>query len=161
MKSLISTTKLFVFIFTSILCCQFLLSNEPDISEQLLGQWKYESFLYRGVGRYGKKEVDAIKSARLCFNKDKIYFTDVTFIDTCFYSDLHSAAFFNREFKQSHYLLDGPLAIKYSEEQLSKFIRIDLNCKENGIGTFYLNRDILILNSTGGVTFFFTKSKDI
>lgn len=74
-----------------------------------------------------------------------------------FYSELHPKAFFDREDKHSHYLLDGPLAIKYSEEQHSKFIRIELNCEPNSFGTFYLNGDTLILNSTGGVTFFFTK----
>ena len=67
--------------------------------------------------------------------------------------------FFERENKKPSFFLDGPLAIKYSEDLLSKFIRLDFNCQQNGFGTFYLNGDTLILNSTGGVTFFFTKVK--
>lgn len=159
MKNLNSTAKIFIFTFIGILFCQFSFSNEPDISQQILGKWKYTTHLYRNVGRYGQVEVDAIKSSLLCFRKDKVYFTNVTFIDTCFYSELHAKAFFDREFKESSYVLDGPLALRYTEQKLSKFVRIELNCHPNGFGTFYLNADTLILNSFGGVTFFFTKSQ--
>ena len=159
MKKTNRNLKLIVFILPVIL---LLLSNsfqEPGTSDRVLGKWQYESHIYRGVGRYGEKEVDAIKTSVLNFDKDKIYFNDVTFIDTCFYTEFLQKAFFDRDYKSSHYLLDGPLAIKYSEEQLSKFIWLDFNCQQNGFGTFYLNVDTLILNSTGGVTFFFTKVK--
>lgn len=159
MKSLHSKTRLFIFILIAIFSCQFLLFDEPDFTKKVLGKWQYGSFTYRGVGRYGQKEVDSIKSSVLCFNKNKIYFTNLKFIDTCFYSELQPKAFFDREYKKPHYLLDGPLALKYTEQQLGKFIRIDINCKENGFGTFYLNGDTLILNSTGGITFYFTKIK--
>jgi hypothetical protein len=159
MKNLNTTAKLFIFFFLGILFCQFSSSNDPDISIQIRGKWKYDSHIYRNVGRYGPKEVDLIKSSLLCFTKDKVYFTDVTFIDTCFYSELHAKAFFDRESKESSYFLDGPLAIRYTEQKLSKFVRIELNCKPNGFGTFYLNTDTLILDTTGGITFFFTKSK--
>lgn len=91
---------------------------------------------------------------------DKIYFKDISFIDTCHYSTFQPKAFFDRENKKPHYLLDGPLAIKYTEKQLGKFIRIDINCKTNDFGTFYLNADTLILDSNGGVTIFFTKEAD-
>ena len=158
MKYIYSKVKLVIFL--GVFCCQLSIAGEPDITQQILGKWKYATHLYRKVGRYGPKEVDAIKSSLLCFVKDKVYFTNLTFIDTCFYSELHPKAFFDREDKEPSYFSDGPLAIKYSKEQLSKFIRIDLNCKSNGFGTFYLNADTLILKSTGGgVTFFFTKSK--
>ena len=139
-----------------------LLSNtfkEPCISDRVMGKWKYELHLYRTVGRYGTKEVDEIKSSLLCFTENKIYFTNATFIDTCFYTELQPKAFFDRENKKSSYFLDGPLAIKYSEQKLSKFIRLDFNCKPNDFGIFYLNADTLILDSNGGVTFFFTKNK--
>ena len=158
MKHLITTAKLFIFLLITILCCQFILSDEPDISQRILGIWKYESHLYRKVGRYGKNEVDSIKSSLLYFNKDKVYFKDIKFIDTCFYTELKPKAFFDREDKEVSYFQDGPLAVKYSREKLSKFTWIDLNCKENGFGTFYLNGDTLILKSLGGVTFFFTKN---
>ena len=128
-----------------------------DNTQLIFGKWKYESHIYRKVGRYGSKEVDSFKSSLLYFCKEKVYFANVTFIDTCFYSEMHLKAFFDREDKESSYFMDGPLAIKYSEEQLSKFIRIELNCAPNGFGTFYLNADTLILDSNGGVTFFFTK----
>lgn len=159
MKTLKRAVHLFVFLFVGILFCQFSSSKEPDFSQQVLGKWKYEKHIYRKVGRYGKEEVDAIKSSHLCFMKDKVYFTDLTFIDTCFYSEFHPKAFFDRENKESSYFQDGPLAIKYSEQQLSNFTHIELNGPRNGFGVFYLNADTLILNSTGGVTFFFTKSK--
>jgi hypothetical protein len=159
MKNLKTAARLFIFLLIAIICCRFLLTDEPDISQLIMGKWKYVSFAYRGVGRYGQKEVDSVKASELCFNKDKVYFTKLNFIDTCFYSELHPASFFDREYKKPHYLLDGPLALKYTEQELSKFIRIDLNCKENGFGTFYLNKDTLILNSTGGITFYFTKIK--
>ena len=58
------------------------------------------------------------------------------------------------------YFQDGPLAVKYSEEQLSKFIWIDMETKYkkfDHFGIFYLNQDTLVVQSTGGVTFFFTK----
>jgi hypothetical protein len=157
MKDLIRTAKLFVFLIIAILCWQFLVPDEPDISKQILGKWEYKSHLYRKVGRYGQKEVDAIKSSILYFNKDKVYFTNIKFIDTCIYSELLPKAFFDREDKDVSYFQDGPLAVKYSKEELGKFIWIDLNCKDNGFGTFYLNADTLILKSTGGITFFFTK----
>ena len=159
MKNSYRPVKLIIVLLFFILCYQFSFSVGPDIKQQVLGKWKYESHLYRKVGRYGPKEVDPIKSSVLCFMKDKIYFTDIAFIDTCFYSQLEPKAFFDREDKESSYFLDGPLAVKYSEKQLSKFVWIDFNCKSNDFGTFYLNADTLILNSTGGVIFFFTKSK--
>ena len=159
MKKPHGNLKLILFILPVIL---LLVSNsfkEPGISDRVLGKWQYALYLNRGVGRYGQKEVDAIKTSVLNFDKDKIYFNDVTFIDTCFYMDLQSMPFFERENKEPSFFLDGPLAIKYSEDQLSKFIRLDFNCQQNGFGTFYLNGDTLILNSTGGISFFFTKVK--
>ncbi len=141
----------------------FLLSNsfkDPGISDRVLGKWQYETHIYYSVGRYGTKEVDPIKTSLLCFTGEKIYFSNASFIDTCFYSELSPKAFFDRENKKSSYFLDGPLAIKYSEQLLSKFIRLDFNCKPNDFGIFYLNADTLILDSNGGVTFFFTKIKD-
>lgn len=150
---------MFVFLFIGILFCQFSFSQGPDPSRQVLGKWKYEKHIYDPVSRYGKEEVEAIKSSRLCFMKDKIYFTDLTFIDTCFYSELRLKAFFDKEFKEPDWRRDGPVALKYTEKQLSNFTRIELNSNRNHIGVFYLNADTLILNSSGGVTFFFTKSK--
>lgn len=153
------TANFFILPVLFFLCTQYSFTVENDTAQKILGKWKYESHLYRKVGRYGPNEINPIKNSLLCFMKDKVYFTGVTFIDTCFYSELNPKAFFDREDKESSYFLDGPLALKYSEQQLSKFIRIDLDCKSNGFGTFYLNADTLILNSTGGVTFFFTKNK--
>jgi hypothetical protein len=159
MKNFRRTFNLFILVLIGILCFQFSFSQEPDPSRQVLGKWKYEKHIYSKVGRYGKEEVDAIKSSQLCFLKDKVYFTDLTFIDTCFYTQIQPKAFFDRKDKESSYFQDGPLAVKYSEKQLSNFIRIELDCQPNDFGVFYLNADTLILKSTGGVTFFFTKSK--
>jgi len=97
----------------------------------------------------------------LCFNIGKIFFTNVKFIDTCIYNELNLKAFFDREDKEVSYFQDGPLAIKYSEAELSKFIWLDFDCQKNDFGIFYLNSDTLILKTFGGITFFFTKSKDI
>ena len=157
MGKYVKSFKFLMVTFLFILLLQFSVSDQPNILQRILGNWKYELHLYRTVGRYGPKEVDAFKSSLLCFTENKIYFSSATFIDTCFYSELSPKAFFDRKDKESSYFMDGPLAIKYSEAQLSKFIRLDFNCKQNGFGTFYLNGDTLILNSTGGVTFFFTK----
>jgi len=157
MKHLHNLPKFFIALPFFILCCQFSFSEVPGIKQHILGKWKYVSHIYFSVGRYGPKEVDPIKSSTLCFKKDKLYFTDITFIDTCYYPKLRPKAFFDREGKKPHYLLDGPLAIRYTEQQLSKFVRINMNCTPNDFVTFYLNADTLILDSTGGVTFFFTK----
>ena len=159
MKNKREKLKLAMFILPVILLLMSNSFREPGISDLVLGKWQYESHVYYSVGRYGPKEVDPIKSSLLCFTENKIYFTNANFIDTCFYSELQLKGFFDRDYKKPHYLLDGPLAIKYSEEKLSKFIWLDFNCKPNGFGTFYLNGDTLILKSTGGVTFFFTKIK--
>ena len=159
MNNYLKVFKFFIVIFLCLLFLQFSVSDQPEISQRILGKWKYESHIYYRVGRYGTKEIDPIKSSWLCFTENKIYFTNVTFIDTCIYSELQPKGFFDRTNKKSSYFLDGPLAIKYSEEQLSKFIWLDFNCKPNGFGTFYLNGDTLILKSLGGVTFFFTKIK--
>jgi hypothetical protein len=153
------TFNFFILVLIGILCFQFSFSQTPDPSRQVLGKWKYEKHIYDPVSRYGKDEVEAIKSSQLCFLKDKVYFTDLAFIDTCFYSEIHPKAFFDNEFKKPDWRRDGPVALKYTEKQLSNFIRIDLNCNRNHLGCFYLNADTLILNSSGGVTFFFTKSK--
>lgn len=159
MKTLKRAVHLFVFLFIGILFCQFSSSQDNDFSRQVLGKWKYEKHIYHKVGRYGKEEVDAIKSSLLYFMKDKVYFTDLTFIDTCFYTQIQPKAFFDRQDKEVSYFQDGPLSIKYSDKQLSNFTRIDLNSPRNHFGVFYLNADTLILNSSGGVTFFFTKNK--
>jgi hypothetical protein len=148
-----------MFILTVLLLLLSSSFQEPSILQRLIGNWEYKSHIYRGVGRYGEKEVDAIKTSFLNFEKNKIYFSGIKFIDTCFYTTVLSKSFFGRDFRSSHYLLDGPLSIKYPEDQLSKFIKLDFSCQLNGFGTFYLNGDTLILNSTGGVTFFFAKVK--
>lgn len=160
MKPLRSITRILIILSFYILGCQFIFTQTLVTKQDIIGKWKYDSHLYRKVGRYGPREVDQIKSSRLVFMKDKVYFTNISFIDTCRYSKLEPQAFFDREDKESSYFLDGPLAIRYTKQQLSKFVRIDLNCKSNGFGTFYLNADTLILNSNGGVTFFFTKEAD-
>jgi hypothetical protein len=152
--------KLFysILLFFCAFYCQQSWANEPIKIQRLIGTWKYVSHEYRKVGRYGAHEVDEIKSTLLYFGGHKIYFANISFIDTCFYTELIPRAFFDRNEKKPSYFMDGPLALKYTKQQLAQFTRIDLNCKKNDFGTFYLNADTLILNSYGGVTFFFTKS---
>ena len=147
--------KLFVYMLLGIL--SFLSQILPILLNRYRGNGQFGSFTYRNVGRYGQKEVDSIKSSVLCFNKDKIYFTNLKFIDTCFYSELQPKAFFDREDKDVSYFQDGPLSVKYSMEKLSKFFWFNLNCRKNGFGSFYFNGDDLILKSLLGLTFFFTK----
>lgn len=157
MKNLNVGGKLFATFIFGILLCPNCSSQNAIGSKEIIGNWVYSSHIYRTVGRYGPKEVDSIKSSLLCFTENRVYFNDIKFIDTCYYTRLQLNKFFERENKEPNYFQDGPLALKYSREQLSKFIRIDLDSKRNNFGTFYLNRDTLILNTFGGVTLFFIK----
>ena len=131
--------------------------NRAFETKNIIGEWEYESHISRNVGRYGPEEVKSLKYSVLCIMKDKIYFKDILFIDTCFYSELHRRAFFDRKEKMPSYIIDGPLAVKYSREQLNEIEVIDLNCKYNCLGSLYFKHDTLILNSCGGITLFLTK----
>ena len=97
MKKTQGTLNPVLFILSVILLLLLNSFYESGISDRVLGKWKYVSHLYRGVGRYGQEEVVTIKTSFLNFEKNKIYFSGVTFIDTCFYTEVLPKSFFDRD----------------------------------------------------------------
>lgn len=160
MKHHYFSSRLFLIIILGFVLIESQSQTKSYQPVQIFGKWKYAFHKFRNANRFGNEEVNAIKASVLNFTKDKIYFNDITLIDTCFYTDIQFKSFFDRDDKESSYFHDGPLALKYSKEQLSRFIWIDFKSDKNRFRTFYLNADTLILNSIGGPTFFFTTDPD-
>ena len=110
---------------------------------------------------FGMKEVDCIKLSTLHIERNKIYFENLKFIDTCSYSKIEFKKFFESADKESDYSEDYQfMFINYTKDELSAVKRIELNCKHEGncLGSLYLKQDTLILNFCGGLTFFMTKA---
>ncbi len=125
---------------------------------QITGSWKCIGNINWYSVRFGTEEIDSIKYSTLHLTGNKVYIDGVSVIDTCFYTGYSLKPFFDRPEKRSNYGIDGPLTQRYTEQKLSKLLRVDLETKKNNFGTFYLKEDTLILNTLRGVTFLYLRS---
>ncbi len=154
--------------------CKNQAQNANNPSDYIYGKWKYEKHLWSGLGKYTIVQVDSIKKSTLRIEKDKIYFDNIKFIDTCKFSS--STIKFSKLLDKGNYEYDwfedgtklllrtkdtGPLPTLYTKEQLSKINLIDFGCGYD-LSILYLKQDTLILNYLAGVTIFLTKmSNDV
>lgn len=144
-------------------------SNNPI--DQIYGQWKLEKDLWKQYTKYTKVQIDSLKNTVLQISKDKIYFENISFIDvgTFSSSNIKISKLFDKENWEYSWFKDGdrfllvpklvgPLIYRYSKEELSKIIKIDLGCDgEPNLNTLYLKQDTLILTHIGGITLIMTK----
>lgn len=126
----------------------------------LIGQWVCkESALYRNT-KFSKLEINEVINSKIIFTEKSVYFEDFSNIDTCYYSDIHYSKYFDgRSPKESSYIMDGPLAVKYYDKELKKIEKLNLIGPEDYscLRELYLNRDTLIINHCGGVTLYYVK----
>jgi hypothetical protein len=144
------------------------LSKEPY--NIVYGQWKHVYHEWHQYGKLNTVQVDSLKHVLFKIGKDKAYFENISFIDTCSFStsDIKISKLFDKANKWEYswyedgeqFLLRpkdvGPLIYRYTKEELSEINKIELGC-EYGVGILYLKQDTLILNYIGGVTLFMTK----
>lgn len=148
---------------------QVLIKNSDNSINQIYGQWELKEDLWKQYTKYTKKQIDSLRTTVLKISKDKIYFENISFLDSCSFSssDIKLTKLFDKEnYEYSWYeggekfLLRpkdvGPLIYRYSKEELSKIDKVELGC-EYGLSILYLKEDTLILNYVGGVTLFMTK----
>ena len=121
--------------------------------------------------RLTEYQLDSLKNTKLKINKDKIYFENISFIDSCSFSksNIKVTNLFDKEntweyswYEDGERLLlrpkdIGPLAYRYTKKELSKIKKIDLGCKYNSLSILYLKQDTLIIDDLEGVTLFMTK----
>lgn len=137
---------------------------------QIYGQWKYVDYDWHQYGKLTREQVNSLKHSLLKIDRDKAYFENIGFVDTCSFSS--SSVRINKLFAKSNtweyswykdgeqFLLRpkdvGPLIYRYTKEELGKMDKIELGC-EYGVSILYMNQDTLILNYLGGITLFMTK----
>jgi hypothetical protein len=138
-------------------------------SDYIYGKWKVEKELSKQYTKFGTNDVGKIKESILHIEKNKIYFENINFVDTCFFtkSKIRVSELFDKKndeyywFEEGDKLLlplkyTGPLPTIYTKKQLKEIYLIDLGCGYD-LSILYLKQDTLILNYLGGVTFFLTK----
>lgn len=143
-------------------CCAQKSNQKSDISsDSIYGQWTYVKHGWWQASKFGKEEVENIKLSILNVEKNRVYFANLKFIDTCKYSQIEYRNFFEEGKEKSSYSEDYQyMMLKYPKAELSKIQRVKLNCEYNCLGELYLKQDTLILNFCGGVTFYMIKTPD-
>ena len=149
---------------------QVLIKDSDNSINQIYGQWKLEEDLWKQYTKYTKKQIDSLRTTVLKISRDKIYFENISFLDSCSFSssNIKMTKLFDKKNSWEYswyedgdkFLLRpkdvGPLIYRYSKKELSTIDKIELGC-EYGLGILYLKEDTLILNYVGGVTLFMTK----
>lgn len=144
--------------------------STKELHNQIYGQWKYVHHEWHQYSKLTKEQVDSLTHALLIVSKDKAYFENIGFIDSCLFSnsDIKISKLFDKTntWEYSWYedgerfLLRpkdvGPLIFRYTKKELSQLDKIELGC-EYGISIMYLKQDTLILNYLGGIVLFMTK----
>ena len=128
-------------------------------NDYIYGSWKFVKYWDWKAVSYDEKQLDSIKSSVLHIGKNKIYFEGLTFIDTCFYTEIQFKSFFDLQYTEPNVFTDRALAIEYSKDELSTIKRIETDCKSGTcyLGILYLKQDTLITNYCGNFTFLWTK----
>ncbi len=160
-------------LFVGLFLLSFCTNQAQDtvsLTDQIYGQWKYENHLWWEYGKYTQNEVDSFKCSILQISRDKIYFEDVIFVDSCSFSEasIKTSKLLDRTNEEYHWFEEGsvqllptrytgPLVLQYSKKELKKIDKIDLGCGYD-LSILYLKSDTLILNYLGGITLFMTKA---
>lgn len=151
---------------------QVLIKDSDNSIHQIYGQWEYANHLWHQYGRYSEKEhLNFFKKTILKIDRDKTYFKNINFLDTCFFSsvDIKESTYFkdNTEIDEWYgtgekVLLSskevGPLPFYYTKKELINLKSIKIKgCYDRSPSLFYLKQDTLIVESLIGITLFMTK----
>jgi hypothetical protein len=130
------------------------LSKEPY--NIVYGQWKHVYHEWHQYGKLNTVQVDSLKHVLFKIGKDKAYFENISFIDTCSFStsDIKISKLFDKANKWEYswyedgeqFLLRpkdvGPLIYRYTKEELSEINKIELGAFESYTGTGSITKEL-------------------
>jgi hypothetical protein len=152
--SIIKKAGIGIFLFLSITCTTQHKITSPD--RFILGKWKSVKWDYSGFNKFTIEQADIIKNCILVVDKEKIYYSSISFIDTCEYY-----RFLISKYDTTAYL-GLSIEYKYTKRELSKLLVLNPLDKEgnpscyNDCAIFLLKQDTLI-NICGGYTYYLLK----
>ena len=128
----------------------------------IYGKWRYKKHMWWVYGKLTDEQVNRVMTSTLYVEKDKIYFEGISFLEPRFFINEDLQIKKIREERVSSILWEkGPLRSMYTEDQLRNLDEIVIKGNEYGLGVLYLDKDLMILNYCGGVTFFMEKIPEI
>jgi|GEM_PF-2890477 len=125
----------------------------------ILGKWICVKHDYSGYNKFSLEQAEKIRVATLNIEKDKYYYSNIEFIESCIYSKFNISSYDTTRY-YGYYI-----EFLYSKKELSKILvytPVDNEDKPscfNECATFLLKQDTLI-NICGGYTFYFLKVAD-
>ena len=130
-------------------------------SESIYGKWKCVATDFRGYQKFTLKQADVVKKSILNIEKNKMYYSEVDFIDLCtFDSIIYKRGLEKEDWSGTSFFY------RYSKKDLSEMIAcIPVNAKGewscyNECAQLYLKQDTMI-NICGGYTFFLKRVNSI
>jgi hypothetical protein len=141
-----------------LLCiiCIFALGLQSSRDNYIFGKWRCVKLDTRGYQKYSLKQAKIIKRSVLNFERNKIYYSDIDFIKSCYFFKLKLSQY-DTLLSRVYYNMN--LEVIYPKSDLAKILVIELvdsngrhscfnNCAE-----LFLKQDTLI-NVCGGYTFY-------
>jgi len=132
-------------------------------AEFVYGRWRCQKHMWWTYSKYTSKQLAPVLASKLCVERDRIYFEDSKVIKPYFFSpgEVIVDKMSEEDIKSIYTIQKGPLKQLYTKEELRKLDSIHLGKNAYELGVIYLDKDIMILNYCGGVTFFMEKIPEI
>ena len=129
----------------------------------IYGQWRCKDHRWWTYSKYTSKQLAPVLASKLCVERDRIYFESSEVIKPYFFT---SGEVLVRKLPEDDVEsifenLKEPLGKFYTKEELRKLDSIHLGKNACELGVIYLDKDLMILNYCGGVTFFMEKIPEI
>ncbi len=127
-------------------------------AEFIYGQWRYKKHMWWKYTKLTDKQVNAVMTSILHIGHDKIYLEGITFLEPRSFLKEDLRINKTKEKNVKTILFEkGPLRSIYTESQIRDLDEIEIQGNEYELGVIYLDKDLMILNYCGGVTFFMEK----
>ncbi len=125
----------------------------------IYGQWRCKKHMWWTYSRYTGEQLDEVLASPLFVEKDRVYFEGSNIIKPYFFppGEVIVEKLSEEDVEDCYTIQKGPLKHLYTKEELRKLNSISLGKDAYGLGAIYLDKDIMILNYCGGVTFFMEK----
>ncbi len=128
-------------------------------AEFIYGQWRCHKHMWWTYSKYTSKQLALVLASKLCVERDRIYFEDNEVIKPYFFTpgEIIVEKIPEQDIRCIYKVQKGPLKQLYTKEALRNLDMVSLGKDAYELGVIYLDKDLMILNYCGGVTFFMEK----
>jgi len=155
-------TRIMLIVLSLLLFAQCKPEQEEYVinpAEFIYGQWRCKKHMWWTYSKYTSKQLEPVLASELCVERDRIYFEDSKVIKPYFFTpgEVIVEKLSEEGVDDCYTIQKGPLKQLYTKEELRNLDSIHLGKNAYELGVIYLDKDLMILNYCGGVTFFMEK----